>query len=226
MQVEKINENTIRVHMDSEELKSRGIRMLDLLGNKSEIQDFFYSILREVDTDHSFAGDNQPVTFQVMPNEGGLDLLITKYNKADADNIQKQLGNLLGMGNDNRESRLEPIQKLNKELGISSDSNKDIPAKEVSNQANFLFSDIDQVVQLADSLPTDKVAASLYTFKEHYLLQMNNLGNDEDVDSGSVWSVCLELGTLADDKTLNLFKNNGKCLIKQDALADLLTYFK
>lgn len=226
MQVEKINENTIRVHMDSEELKSRGIRMLDLLGNKSEIQDFFYSILREVDTDHSFAGDNQPVTFQVMPNEGGLDLLITKYNKADADNIQKQLGNLLGMGNNSRESNSDPIERLNKGLGISENYDKDSVTKEVSNQANFLFSDIDQVVQLADSLPTNKVAASLYTFKDHYLLQMNNLGSDEDIDSGSVWSVCLEFGTVADNKTLNLFKNNGKCLIKQDALADLLSYFK
>jgi len=55
---------------------------------------------------------------------------------------------------------------------------------------------------------------------------MNNLGSDEDIDSGSVWSVCLEFGTVADNKTLNLFKNNGKCLIKQDALADLLSYFK
>ena len=75
MEVHRISENTIRVTMDADELKERGITMLDLLGNKSQIQHFFYQILSEVDTDHTFAkGD--PVTFQVMPSSSGLELLI------------------------------------------------------------------------------------------------------------------------------------------------------
>ena len=77
MEVHRISENTIRVTMDADELKERGITMLDLLGNKSQIQHFFYQILSEVDTDHTFAkGD--PVTFQVMPSSSGLELLISK----------------------------------------------------------------------------------------------------------------------------------------------------
>ena len=37
MEVHRISENTIRVTMDADELKERGITMLDLLGNKSQI---------------------------------------------------------------------------------------------------------------------------------------------------------------------------------------------
>ena len=75
MQVDHINENTIRVRIDKEELARRGLKVLDLLGDKDKIQQFFYSILAEVDTDHTF-NKGVPVTFQVMPNNVGLDLMI------------------------------------------------------------------------------------------------------------------------------------------------------
>lgn len=106
MEVHRISENTIRVTMDADELKERGITMLDLLGNKSQIQHFFYQILSEVDTDHTFAkGD--PVTFQVMPSSSGLELLISKVPDSDedvSDNPNDQLRDLLkglGAGSDN-----------------------------------------------------------------------------------------------------------------------------
>ena len=88
MQVEHINENTIRVRINKSELAKRGLKVLDLLGDKGKIQQFFYSILDEIDTDHSFSQD-APVTFQVMPNNGGLDLLITKATNQDPESLSK-----------------------------------------------------------------------------------------------------------------------------------------
>ncbi|WP_201331204.1 adaptor protein MecA, partial [Lactobacillus nasalidis] len=80
MRVEKVNENTLRVSMTREDLSQRGLKILDLLGNRERVLEFFLSILHEVDEDNDFASD-APVTFQVMPNDGGIDLLITKMNK-------------------------------------------------------------------------------------------------------------------------------------------------
>ena len=37
MEMEKINENTIRVVLDDEDLRARVIKFLDLLGNQKEI---------------------------------------------------------------------------------------------------------------------------------------------------------------------------------------------
>ena len=99
MEVHRISENTIRVTMDADELKERGITMLDLLGNKSQIQHFFYQILSEVDTDHTFAkGD--PVTFQVMPSSSGLELLISKV--LDSDDRKTKINNQDKLISDNR----------------------------------------------------------------------------------------------------------------------------
>jgi len=75
MEMERINENTIRVLVDNDDLSARGITILDLLGDHQQIEDFFYSILKEVDTDHQFQ-NNDAVTFQVMPTNNGILILL------------------------------------------------------------------------------------------------------------------------------------------------------
>ncbi|AYW48118.1 adaptor protein MecA [Tetragenococcus osmophilus] len=77
MEMEHINENTIRVLIKNEDLAARGITFLDLLGNRKEIEKFFYSILEEVDVEEEFKGSDA-VTFQVLPKGDGLELFISK----------------------------------------------------------------------------------------------------------------------------------------------------
>ena len=84
MEMEKVNENTIRVLLGTEDLTDRGITVLDLLGNQKEIENFFFSILEEVDKDHEFR-DNDAVTFQLIPNQNGLELFITKVDPKKAE---------------------------------------------------------------------------------------------------------------------------------------------
>ena len=87
MEMEHINKNTIRVLINNDDLSARGITILDLLGDHQQIEDFFYSILREVDTDHQFQ-NNDSVTFQVMPTQNGLELFISKSDPNDPDSDQ------------------------------------------------------------------------------------------------------------------------------------------
>ena len=67
MEKKRLDENTIQVIIDQDDLDERGITMLDLLGNQRQIEDFFYSILSEVDTEHEFK-KNDSVTFQALNN--------------------------------------------------------------------------------------------------------------------------------------------------------------
>ena len=77
MEMEHINENTIRVLIENADLEERGITFLDLLGNHKQIENFFYSILEEVDVDEQFH-ESDAITFQVLPNGNGLELFISK----------------------------------------------------------------------------------------------------------------------------------------------------
>ena len=86
MEMEKINENTMRVTLGKEDLAERGISILDLIGNQHDVEDFFYSILDEVDTDHEFR-DNGAVTFQLVPSGDGVELFITKVDPEAAEKM-------------------------------------------------------------------------------------------------------------------------------------------
>lgn len=77
MEMEHINENTIKVVIDKTDLEKRGITFLDLLGNQKHVEDFFHSILEEVGAKDKFHGTDA-VTFQVVPKQDGIDLYITK----------------------------------------------------------------------------------------------------------------------------------------------------
>ena len=86
MEMERINDDTIRVFMNLDELNDRGIKMLDLIKDHKRVEDFFYSVLDEVDTKHTFVNEG-PVTFQVMPSGTGLEIFISK---GQADQAQSQ----------------------------------------------------------------------------------------------------------------------------------------
>lgn len=88
MEMEHIDENTIRVLINDEDLEERGITMLDLLGNQRQIESFFYSILEEVDIDETFR-ENDMITFQVVPNTKGLELYISKDGNLDMNVVNK-----------------------------------------------------------------------------------------------------------------------------------------
>ena len=96
MDMERINDNTIRVSIGNEDLEERGITFLDLLGNQKQIESFFYSILEEVDVDEQFQ-ETDSVTFQVLPNQDGLELFISKNLPLDdMNNIEHGDDGLLG----------------------------------------------------------------------------------------------------------------------------------
>lgn len=86
MEMEKINENTMRVTLGKDDLAERGISILDLIGNQHDVEDFFYDILDEVDTDHEFR-DNGAVTFQLVPSGDGVELFITKVDPEAAEKM-------------------------------------------------------------------------------------------------------------------------------------------
>ena len=216
MEVHRISENTIRVTMDADELKERGITMLDLLGNKSQIQHFFYQILSEVDTDHTFAkGD--PVTFQVMPSSSGLELLISKVLDSDDDssnNPNDQLRDLLkglGAGDDDQ-----------RKTEINDDREKLVS----DNRRVFKLDSIDLVAALADALKVEGLASSLYTYHHEYYLDLAYLDdNYVELKPEDTWVIANEYGNGMTEKQSQRIKKNAKCLIGQDALGNIREYF-
>jgi adapter protein MecA 1/2 len=209
VQVDRINENTIRVRMNKEELEQRGLHVLDLLGDKTKIQQFFYSILDEVDSDHSF-NKNAPVTFQVMPNNGGLELLISKITDKD----------LTGNG---QAQALQPFADL------AAGDQRRTQIKEsttFSGKKAYQFNDIDQVAELADNLRASDLASSLYFFKNKFYLELTFLTSEyQELKPTDAWTIANEYGLQVDLHDMEIVKATGKRLMIRDALGELRHYY-
>ncbi|MCO6527727.1 MAG: adaptor protein MecA [Lactobacillus sp.] len=251
MQVKRINENTIRVRIDKNELSKRGLKVLDLLGDKNKIQQFFYSILEEIDNDHSFSQD-APVTFQVMPNNGGLDLLITKVTKQDRAELSQLFDSDLKNDNPVLNKAFEDLESDDVDTADDDDENdftdeqrqeddENSPLSELAGSLKpkikksdqqlhkrqaYSFSDLNQVTELAESLPEQMLLSSLYFERELFYLDLAFKDNDfNELRPAEVWSIANEYGVQVRPNKMARIRTTGKCLIKQDALEVLKNYF-
>ena len=236
MQVDHINNNTIRVRIGKQELANRGLKVLDLLGDKNKIQHFFYSILDEIDTDHSFSQD-APVTFQVMPNNGGLDLLITKVTEKDRNNLAQLFDNDFTdnnkKNNDVRKSFLdlepEDEETDKDESNEPADSSQPKVKKQfwkLQKKQAYSFTDLDQVTELAESLKANDLSSSLYFERGKFYLELIFTSQDySEINPADAWAIANEYGIKVKTSEMARVRTNGKCLLTNDALDQLRHYF-
>lgn len=241
MEMERINENTIRVLIENEDLEERGITFLDLLGNHKEIEHFFYSILTEVDIDEQFQ-DSDAVTFQVLPNQNGLELFISKNLVESEDGELPEIPELEA----SKELLGELVRKqFFQDEKLVSNKTKDKDGLEEGDWDNILSDDEDEddgpivfdyVIQLEsfeDAIQLAKVHlinytdSSLFKMADHYYIHMHfELTESKQRHSlKEDLALLLEYGTLS-MLTPEVLSEYGHCVMDRRALEQLKYYFE
>ena len=226
MEMERINENTIRVLIGNDDLDKRGITVLDLLGNHKQIESFFYSILEEVDKDHQFQ-NNDAVTFQVLPNQNGLELFISK-DVDMSDNDMFDSGNADSQHPEKRD-------RVSKYIAEHADNNKPQPVSdkktndEFGHQKRTIILEFDQLndfVSLAKALRLENGTSDLYLYEGKYYLKLELFSNDPvDMVVSDEVAIANEYGkkTTVTEEVLNEY---GQHIMENSALELSRYYFK
>ncbi|MDN6293158.1 MAG: adaptor protein MecA [Atopostipes suicloacalis] len=211
MEIEHINEDTIRVTIENTDLEERGVTFLDLLGNQKQIEKFFYSILEEVDIDEEFQ-ESEAVTFQVMPNSNGLELFISKgANFKENSNSLSALKNKLTLNQDEQSSdEMNDYQKENNQ----------------TKEAVVTFDSFEKLLALSKNLYLESGLSTLYSYKDMYYLhivffveEMVQKTSDEEL------AIVLEFGENT-KTTPEVLSEYAKLLMKSNALEQARYYFK
>ncbi|WP_455223727.1 adaptor protein MecA [Granulicatella sp.] len=220
MEMERINDDTILVRIENEDLQERGTSVPELLANPGEIEEFFHSILVEMDVIDQFE-DSEGMSFQVMPNPEGIELYVTKYvEKKDieadserfvrnlVDTIQHSLGHR--MGKPKKEKKVEaPVEK-----------EKTLEPLDCT----VFFESFEDFVQLAKMYPYNVQKSSLYRYSNYYFLHVY-----QDVFGGEDFTADLallrEFGEFS-RVSWEVVQEYGEVMIKEKAIETAKKYFK
>lgn len=214
MEMEHINENTIRVLIKSEDLAARGITFLDLLGNHNGIENFFYSILEEVDIDEEFKG-SEAVTFQVLPKGDGLELFISKNLPPEG------MENFDDMSDGSTEDITDMLKKH-----VASQLQETESQPELGNRFIFELNSFEAMVQLASEVYLDSVTTNLYQMNDRYYLEVQFMDNDTtDIEVENALAYLMEFANRT-QVTSEVLAEYGKIIMEHDALELTRYYFK
>lgn len=235
MEMEHINENTIRVLIKNEDLAARGITFLDLLGNRKEIEKFFYSILEEVDVEEEFKGSDA-VTFQVLPKGDGLELFISKNVPFDNVDPYEAYGDYYSPEEITEWLKQEdPDAYEGYSQGEIMDwfknqfpekSQQEVIEPETSKQS-FVFEigSFEDMIQLASEVYLDQVQSYLYLLNQVYYLKVDF--EEEAVGTLQTENQLAYLSEFAKKVTMtsDYLVEHGKLIMDHDALAKTRKYF-
>ena len=216
MEMENINENTIRVLIENSDLEERGITFLDLLGNQKQIENFFYSILEEVDVDDQFH-ETDAITFQVLPNGNGLELFISKGHGDDLDSFEGE------------DSALEHVVDYMKKQSQQYDKDKELDLDENNLgplEIMLKFTDFEHFIQVSKRFFLEKGSSTLYSYKDAYYLSVVFFIDEmTETNLENEIAIALEFAEESDIAT-EVLGEYGKILMKGNALETARYYFK
>lgn len=234
MEMERINENTIRVLIGNEDLTERGITVLDLLGSHQQIESFFYSILEEIDTEHQFQ-DNDSVTFQVLPNRNGLELFISKNGfgseDGDEDGVEivsdndDEISDFLKRQLQQKDSHAENTQDGN---GNSSDDEVEAAIKNSDVEKTSMvikLNSFEDMVQIARILRVENAVSNLYLYDKSYYLEVTFFADQHTPETiKDDLAIAYEYGVKT-TVTSDVLNEHGKKIMDQSALELTRFYF-
>ena len=99
MEMKQISDSTIKITIQLEDLEERGMEMADFLVPQEKTEEFFYTVMDELDLPENFK-DSGMLSFRVTPRNDRIDVFVTKseINKnlnledlSDFDDISKML---------------------------------------------------------------------------------------------------------------------------------------
>ncbi|EFQ57075.1 adaptor protein MecA [Streptococcus downei] len=99
MEMKQINELTLKISVSLEDLDSYGMELKDFLMPQEKTEEFFYTILDELDIPDSFKSTGM-LSFRVTPRKDRVDVFVTKSelgDNLDFEQLAQDMGDLSEM---------------------------------------------------------------------------------------------------------------------------------
>ncbi|MGY3723899.1 adapter protein MecA 1/2 [Granulicatella balaenopterae] len=238
MEMEHINENTVLIRVANQDLIDRGVNLVDLFTNPTQVEPFFHGLLEELDL-LDFFEETEALTFQVMPNTEGLEIYVSESirlrpptaNDKDTDDPNEdfinQLSDVLGA---NEIDILDLIGgNANQTLEDSEEDDSqeyEFDDEEIIQEdivKTVIFNEFEDFIALSKQLRKEKIESSLFEHNQRYFLTIKI--SRHHPRQKDILAIVLEYGEeSAIDKLV--LQEYGQLIMSQNALETARKYFK
>ncbi|WP_163537070.1 adaptor protein MecA [Gracilibacillus sp. YIM 98692] len=225
MEIERINENTIKFYISYMDIEDRGFDREEIWYNREKSEQLFWQVMDEVNYNEEDFQIDGPLWIQVQALEKGLEIVVTKAQiSKDGQNLQlpTESGKTIDMPVDDKiESLLEekfgPLDK--EEVEVEYQIGHDFVVV-------VSFKELEDVIQLSHVFESvEGMRDELYFYDDKYMLitsfDEDYLSDDEQED---LISQILEYGHES-SVTMFVVEEYGKPIFEYDALEQVKENF-
>lgn len=216
MDIERINENTLKLFITYSDIEDRGYSREEIWYNRSKGEELFWDVIGEVNTEDYFDLDG-PIWIHINASEQGLEVIVTRANMnadTDADMFE-------GFeGNKEVAAQLREMENVIFET-LDNESNEEQSA--ITN-ARFTFKDIDELVPLAKRISTFGLPSSLYKFEGQYYLHVDFTALEEQRERKNMLALIKEY-LRPSRLTIYRLQEYGDVIMPDHAFETVVEYF-
>ncbi|ARK25571.1 adaptor protein MecA [Sporosarcina sp. P37] len=162
MEIERINENTVKFNLSYGDIEARGFSKEDVWYNRDKSEELFWDMMDELGDDTEFEVEG-PLWIQVNAMNEGIEVIVTRAHlPKNAESSQ------FPFGIEDPEELFDPIFDAINETEEDSEEELQITDK------LFVFNEFDQIIPLAAKMISleDEFDSQLYAFEDRYYLNL------------------------------------------------------
>lgn len=221
MEIERINENTIKFYISYRDIEERGFARDEIWHDRERSEQLFWNMMEEVNHKEDFVVEG-PLWIQVHALEKGLEVVVTKSKLPN--NIQDYQ---LPIDSDGLGLPVnEKIEEL-LENKFGKDATPTTPEKKTFSII-FRFNEFEDVIQLSHSFEYDEnynMNETLYYYEDDYYMLIDFVDEAlEEQEQDDFVSRVLEFATES-NVSLHLLEEYGKTIFEEDVLNQVTAYF-
>ncbi|MDR0614590.1 MAG: adaptor protein MecA [Lactobacillales bacterium] len=232
MEMEHIDEYSIRILIRDEDLKQRGINLIQMMSSQKEAEKFFFSVIEEFKLYDKFKRTDQ-VAFHLIPSikfQNTIELIVScgevKRMKTPLKFFE-QLKKSSSKISDNK--RPLPLDlNLSENTKLSSLSTEELARENYIKHSHFVLelADFEAVIKMAQIIKLCEVPTDLFKMKQKYFFHVHFMMDKfEFKEIENEKSKMLEFGKRS-RLSIEILQEHAKPLIEQNALQTLKTHFK
>ncbi|MDR0690944.1 MAG: adaptor protein MecA [Streptococcaceae bacterium] len=232
MEMEHIDDYSIRILIHEEDLKQRGINLIQMMSNQEAAEKFFYSVIEEFEVQDKFKNSEQ-VAFHLIPSikfQNTIELIVSagesQLMKAPLKFLE-QLKRVSNQAGDNK-CMLPFSSNLSEKANSSPLSAEELKREELHKRSHFVLelADFEEVIKMAQMIKLRKVSTDLFEMYQRYFFHVHFIADNlENEKIENEKSKLLEFGKRS-RLSFETLQEHAKQLIEQNALQTLRTHFK